>query len=146
MSTRLTCTSVRLTDRILPRTESLVSPGWLCGFQLPITGSLQSVGQTICHYVPVLSDSLICFYYYIHTPPTSVLFGWCYLCYYEHYDCSNLHRCLSVQCDRCVWSELQSFPDDLQIKTNTRAQQQFGQNNLLWFRKIVSWKQSAWSR
>ena len=32
------------------------------------------VGQTICHYIPVVSDSSI-FHFYVYRPPTSMLFG-----------------------------------------------------------------------
>ena len=55
------------------------------------------VGQTICHYVPVVSDSSI-FHFCVHGPPASMLFGKYYLRYYKHYDYSNLHHshCLSV--------------------------------------------------
>ena len=47
------------------------------------------VGQTICHYVPVASDSSI-YYYFVHRPPTSMLSGKYYLRYYKYYDYSKV--------------------------------------------------------
>ena len=57
------------------------------------------VGQTICHCVPVASDSSI-FHCCVHRPPAGMLFGQCHLRHHEHCDCSNLHHshCLSVAC------------------------------------------------